>query len=271
VPLRLPRLRCRICRKIHFGIRTLGEVASTHHAPLTTARFELCECAHCDVVYLEPPPSQADLRALYEESDQFTDGHYTETARVEAMLEYYCGAVANLGLLPRSGESLLEVGAGLAWVARACKRLNPEVYTRAQDVTRECAAHCPWVDTYHVGKISEIAVGEHFQLISLTHVIEHLVDPMATLADLSKRLKPGGNIFLTAPFRPVNWPQTGGIEAWRSYSYLHVPAHVAYLSQRFFELCASRLGLDLVRWDPSHESGQAFEAVLHKRVQKAGA
>jgi 2-polyprenyl-3-methyl-5-hydroxy-6-metoxy-1,4-benzoquinol methylase len=93
-------------------------------------------------------------------------------------------------------------------------------------------------------------------------VIEHLADPAAIVADLARRLAPGGRIFITAPFRPEGWRRGDGIDAWRTWSYLHVPAHIAYLSRTWFDKVAAGNRLRLARWDPGHENGQAFEVVL---------
>jgi len=104
-----------------------------------------------------------------------------------------------------------------------------------------------------------------FKLVSLTHVIEHLPDPAAVVADLAARLAPGGRIFITAPHRAEGWRRGGGIGAWRGWSCLHVAAHIAYVSRRWFEQVAALNRLKVVPWNPSHENGQAFEAVLSRR------
>ncbi|MFC5489531.1 class I SAM-dependent methyltransferase [Dokdonella soli] len=201
---------------------------------------------------------------LYEESVQFADPHYTDPERVASILEYYGGAVRGLGLLPAPGERVLEIGAGLAWVSRACKVLEPRVVTVAQDVSAECEAGCEWVDQYHVGTIATLDNREPFRLASMTHVIEHLVDPAAMLGEVAKRLAPGGKLFITAPFRPTGWRLSDGLAGWRDYSYLHVPAHVTYFSRAWFDSEAPRHRLRVAHWDATHEHGQAFELVLAK-------
>jgi trans-aconitate methyltransferase len=259
------RATCPICHSASGGAIELGTVAATHPGPFEVSEYRLVHCPVCDAVRLDPLPSAEDLRTLYQRSVQFSDAHYTDEVQVGRMLSYYGACLDDYKLLPAPGEASLEVGAGLAWVSRASKQRAPGVRTVAQDVTSECAQRCPWVDDYVVGEIGRVPPELRFKLISMTHVIEHLVDPQAMLVDLAARLGPGGRIFVTAPFRPSGWRAGGGIDAWRGYSYLHVPAHVSYLSKRWFELTAARCGLDLLRWDPSHEDGQAFEAILGTR------
>ena len=199
---------------------------------------------------------------MYADAVQFSDDTYSSPERIEAMLRYYRQCLDQLGMMPADGGASLEVGAGRAWVSRAIKARNPGILTVAQDVTAECAGECPWVDDYVVGVVGNLDRARPFELISLTHVIEHLVDPQSMLRELAARLAPGGRIFVTAPFRPSGWSAGDGIAKWLEYPYLHVPAHVSYLSRAWFDLAAEAAGLVLTHWDAGHEDGQAFEALL---------
>jgi SAM-dependent methyltransferase len=245
--------RCRLCGK--RAISTLGDVAPTHPGQFHTKDFTLQHCNKCEVVYLDPLPTGTDLKVLYEESVQFSDAHYTDPVQVGKILDYYGTSVRTLDLLP-GGGSVLEIGAGLAWVSRACKAADPAAVTVAQDVSG---------DRYFVGALDQLPERGPYQLISLTHVIEHLADPAAMLRTIATLLAPGGKAFITAPFRPSGWQRALGIAPWRDYSYLHVPAHITYFSRRWFELQTRSLGLEILHWDDSHENGQAFELVLCRK------
>jgi len=254
--------RCRMCRK-RGTISTVGTVDVTHDGNFATRNYCLVHCRRCDVVYLDPLPSAADLKLLYEDSKQFTDAHYTAPEQVEKILAYYRECLRSLDLLPRADSRVLEVGAGLAWVSRASKEARPETVTVAQDVSAECAKTCPWVDQYFVGRLDRLPASAPFDLASLTHVIEHLADPAGMLRTIGERIAPGGKVFITAPFRPTGWRPELGIEPWRRYSYLHVPAHITYFSRRWFELNA-RPEFEIAHWSDVHEDGQAFELVLRR-------
>lgn len=252
--------RCRMCSRL--GASLVGPVAPTNPGNFRVKEFSLLHCRQCDVVYLDPLPEPADLKLMYEDAVQFSnDPHYTAADQVEKILDYYGTAVRNLRLLPASGERVLEIGAGLAWVSRACKSADQSVVTVAQDVSSECAEICPWVDRYFVGSLELLPERGPYALISLTHVIEHLIDPVGALRTMAALLAPGGRAFITAPFRPTGWQRGQGIAAWRTYSYLHVPAHITYFSRRWFELHTAR-DFRIAHWDASSEDGQSFELVL---------
>jgi 2-polyprenyl-3-methyl-5-hydroxy-6-metoxy-1,4-benzoquinol methylase len=244
----------------------IGQVQNTQLGNFSRTSYQLMHCQECDVVWLDPKPSSADLKVMYEDGEQFSDSVYTDPERVRLVLEYLGGCIQHRRLLPERNGAVLEVGAGLAWMSRAAKSARTDVLTVAQDVTREAIENCAWVDRYFVGEMSAMEHGQKFDLISLTHVIEHLLDPRQMIVELSSRLNPGGAIFITAPYRPIGWKPGDGIDAWTTYSYLHVPAHIAYLSESFYKDVCSRIdGLQLESWDASHEDGQAYEVVLRKR------
>jgi len=255
--------RCRTCGK-RSSLQDLGQVAPTHHGTFHTSKFSLVYCPRCETVFLTPAPTPEDLRVLYQDSDQFSDDHYTAADQVEKILEYYDASLTGHRLLPGNHTRVLEIGAGFAWVSRASKNLDPTTVTVAQDLSSECATRCDWVDLYHVGPLAQMPPQASFDLISMTHVIEHLVNPRAMLEDICLRLSPHGKLFVTAPYRPRNWEPGKGIEAWRDYTFLHVPAHVTYFSRKWFEQVAPRLGMRILHWDDNHAEGEAFELVLER-------
>lgn len=264
--------RCALCGASNHHLRDIGVVAPTHPGPFVVNDYRLQYCTACDSVRLLPTPSAADLRTLYQDSVQFSDSTYTAPERVERMLAYYGGCIERHRLLPTGSCSSLEVGAGLAWVSRAGKQRHLELTTVAQDLSAECVDHCGWVDRYLVGELDTIPpspTGAGYDLISLTHVIEHLPDPASALRALSRLLGPKGKVFLTAPHRPPGWQLDQGLAPWLQYSYLHVPAHISYLSQAWMRRVAEDCGLQLLHWDAEQDGKQAFEAVLGRPAAAA--
>ena len=255
---------CRLCGTGACAHDVLGPVAPTHAQELANTTYRLLRCTVCDVVYLDPLPSPSDLTALYEGTRQFENMPCADPAVARRTLSSYARRLAQLRLFPAAGELLLEIGAGLAWIAQACKQRDPGVRTIAQDISDECAAQCPWVDEYIVGPLDRVPCDASYHLISLTHVIEHLPNPGQLIAQLPGYLKPGGHAYLTAPFRPPLWQPRDGFAPWLDYGYLHVPAHISYLSRRWFERVAAASGLELIHWDDSADGHQVFETVLRK-------
>ncbi len=264
---------CPVCA--HAASLNVGELGNTKEAPLERSRYDLLHCRDCDIVYLSPLPSARDLEMLYIDEVQFD---FFDDAATRMSLEFVTSRLREMmkriGLWPgrtllekvlfkklpvKPAPVVLEIGAGLAWMARAAKEIDPRARTVAQDITAEVAGKCPWADHYIVGPAEDARIDAlgPYDVISLTHVIEHLPDPVGML----RRLRPitRGRIFMTAPHRPVRWD--GGIESWRGYSYNHVPGHLQYFSKRGMRKAAEAAGFRLDFWGTA-EGGQAFEAWL---------
>lgn len=245
--------------------RWVGPVFPTHSASFSVDEFHLIYSESADIVYLSPLPNADDLRLLYEDSGQFSSQEYVDQDRIRSMDEYYSQCAERYFPALRNDEfRLLEVGAGMAWVSKSVKNLNPAAHADAQDVSGECQHQAPWVDNYHVEALEPFLAARPacYDAISLTHVIEHLPDPADAIGRLCAALKPGGALFLTGPYRPRNWNPGDGLEAWLDYSYLHVPAHITYLSERALRLVARSIGAELAHWDQTADGGEAFECVL---------
>ena len=260
-----PTRNCPICEAPLSQANLIGSLVSNHHS-LQDREFTLANCV-CSLVYLSPAPTESDVRAMYAESLQFDQETYRgDSAR--ASEEFYTGRFR--ALLRRMGRKevdtvkVLEVGAGLSWMCLAAKKLNEKNVTVAQDISSEVVDECHWVDHYHADDLfnEEIETQGPYDVVSMTHVIEHLVDPVGMLTRLRRLIRSDGLVFVTAPHRPTGWSNGGGIQIWRDWSYNHVPAHVQYFSRRSMEKAARDAGFHLAHWDDRQEEGHAFESWL---------
>ena len=265
---------CPICHLSPTEEDRLGTVEVNHHNRANLARpsYELLYCACGDLIYLSPTPSHADILAMYAETAQFSEENPTSEVyrgqRAANVLEYITSSLASLmrlsGLLLTEPFRVLEVGAGLAWMCRAAKMMDWSNVTIAQDLSTETIEECRWVDQYVVEDLlkgTTVDAFGPFDVISMTHVFEHLEDPVAMLQRQRGLLSERGLIFITAPSRPPGWRRGSDLETWHSWSYHHVPAHLQYFSEGSLARAAHAANLDLVLWK-EEDGGQAFEAWL---------
>jgi SAM-dependent methyltransferase len=259
--------RCPVCGNARA--RAIGQLRTNFRGDLSCADWTFAQCRDCGLLYISPEPSPADLRTIYVESGQFDDPVYTDRGRVALMSAYMDGCFRRI--LERSGHiesdsvAVLEVGAGLAWMCRAAKSINHDNVTIAQDISPEAISKCPWVDLYVLGNVLDARIDDRapYDVISLTHVVEHLVDPLSVIRRCKSLLRRRGVIFVTAPHRPIGWRDDAiDIALWEKYSYNHVPAHIQYFSKKSMQKLSEKAGCALDYWTHQHEEGQAFEAWL---------
>ena len=244
---------------------------------LERQEYDLTYCACGELVYLSPLPHHRDILAMYAETEQFTpDNPIYHGERSILVLEYAASSLVNLmrGMGLGFGHRLrvLEIGAGRAWICRAAKILDWDNLTIAQDLSDETVEECRWVDHYLVEDLlTETTVDSYgpFDVVSMTHVFEHLADPIAMLKRIRGLLAPHGTIFITAPYRPAGWTRDSPKDLWGNWSYHHVPAHLQYFSSESLTKAADAAGLQVARWDDSQDGGEAFEAWLRLPTPEA--
>ena len=268
-----PTRKCPICETVPSHDDVIGTLSKTIQVALTRSEYLLTYCSCGELIYISPTPNSKDLETIYVGLSQFGEGSvYSEPGKEEAILAYMGDrfrAIASR-LRRNAGQqiSVLEIGAGLAWMARVAKQFNSGNITVAQDISPEGLDKTPWVDRYIQDHVScaDLDILGPFDVISMTHVIEHLVDPLEVMKRLAGLLQPNGILFVTAPHRPEGWQRASDISTWIQYPYNHVPAHLQYFSVAAMKTAGNIAGLDLIHWDATHEGGQAFEAWLTPRT-----
>ncbi len=121
-------------------------------------------------------------------------------ARSQVMLECLRAEVD----LPDHGRAL-DVGCGSGVTLRAVHRLLPRWKTTGTDISedsREAIEAIPGVEAFYAG--SAIQARGPFDLISLVHVLEHVEDPVAFLAELGPLLGPNGLVLIEVPDLAAN-------------------------------------------------------------------
>ncbi|MCZ6782319.1 MAG: class I SAM-dependent methyltransferase [Proteobacteria bacterium] len=222
--------------------------------------WTLLRCAGCGLVWLHPRPAAADLSRLYERYHTHAEPH-TDPERVSwvqravrravpaAVLGYgdavphareralgrmlswigplrEAGVRSAMGLPAEARGRLLDVGCGsglflsvmqdLGWRIAGVE-LDPEA---AEVARRELDS-----DEIHAGELADLALPpDTFDAITLSHVIEHLLDPVAVLGECRRLLRPGGWLAVATPNARSLGRQRFG-RAWRGWEpprHIHV-------------------------------------------------
>lgn len=170
-----------------------------------------------------------------------------------------------MGLRAAWRGRLLDVGCGDGAFLARMKRLGWEVVGVELD---EQAAHIARTQSgadVFVGPLEEAGFADgSFDAITLSHVIEHLADPLDQLRRCGKLLRKGGRVVVTTP----NAESLGHRifrEHWRG---LEVPRHLMLFSLRTLGQLASEAGFATSALRTSARGAHAF--YLESRLLKAG-
>jgi len=239
--------------------------------------WSLMRCQACDLVWLNPRPLPTEVEKLYE--DYYTHSVlYDNTDKVKALVKSSVlrtsygyevdGAKPLLGrLLSRLGPIQEAVGAAVLWLhARERGRLldvgcgNGQFLARMRELGWEVMGVEPDPEAVRIarerfglevvqGTLEEAGLSEgSFDVITMNHVIEHVPDPVATLSECRRLLRPGGKLIVVTPNTRSLGRRLFG-EHWRGWE---VPRHLFVFSPRSLRACAERAGLTVRRlWTAS--------------------
>ncbi|MEM1108221.1 MAG: class I SAM-dependent methyltransferase [Planctomycetota bacterium] len=199
------------------------------------------------MAYSTPRPTAKDLDEFYTSSyfshtqqDNFGYADYRGMAEFNAKqmwgtLKKYM----DLSHLP--SKTLLDVGCATGgFLASASKEpgwqcTGVELSEEAVKVAKEeydLEAYCGDLETPELR-------GRSFGLITMWHVLEHLIDPLAELERVSKMLQPGGLLFVELP----SWSGMGRRLKGSAWKQIKPPEHINYFTPSSLERCVQRAGL----------------------------
>jgi 2-polyprenyl-3-methyl-5-hydroxy-6-metoxy-1,4-benzoquinol methylase len=136
---------------------------------------------------------------------------------------------------------LLDVGCGNGELLARARGLGWDVGGIEPDPTASQVARSSGIPIL-ASRLDEAALpAESFDAITLSHVVEHLLEPVATLRQCARVLKPGGRLVLATPNT-----HSLGHGYWRkNWVGLDPPRHIFLFSPRSLRRCVEEAGLEV--------------------------
>lgn len=198
----MSRVQCPLCES-----QDCNSVAPYRgHSALFQER-SLLLCSACSLVFTDPMPTENEL--LEYNRAYFSNAHDGLPANAEA--HAFFAGIARLRLchirnfLSTRGivaTSVLEIGPGLGYLCAHYRSHFPEVDYAVVETDRSCHARLAGVGARVFERLGQLdAAKEHFELLVLSHALEHMANPMAFMQSALLLLKVGGVLFIEVPCR----------------------------------------------------------------------
>jgi len=206
----------------------------------------LARCSSCGLHYTYPQPTPDQIRSFYsgDYHDELRSEGSTEAAFLPKMLSYRDWLLQHMS----PGRSL-DIGCATGLFP---KLLGEAGFSAEGLEMNEASAE--WGKTHygvtiHIGSLAEVRLPQrHYDLVTLTDVLEHMANPIAFLAGVSEYLAPNGKVFVT-------FPDIASIESryyhflsrlfrrdWLWYRNLDVPLHIWEFTARTARATFRRAG-----------------------------
>ena len=259
-----PRSRCRLCGGT--GALLYEGLADRQYRAPGTWNIRRCQQAECGLLWLDPAPLEPELSKFY--ASYYThdlagaeEGRLSFAARLRWFVKFGrpAGGAATPGPALRAlsratgfvfppliaaagakGGRLLDVGCGRGDLVQAAQELGWDAEGLDSDpVAVASARHRGW--RISLGSIAgQQYPADHFDVIVMSHVIEHLADPVAVLEQCHRILKPGGRLVLATPNVESQFHRKFG----RAWLHLDPPRHLFLFARKSLHALVRRAGFE---------------------------
>ncbi|MCS6842040.1 MAG: class I SAM-dependent methyltransferase [Roseiflexaceae bacterium] len=210
--------------------------------------FTIVRCRGCGLRYQSPRP--ANLTPFYQGAYYAFDSRddpasASQPNALTGLAAVYARTVQRV--VSSGSGTLLDIGCADGSFLAAMAQLGWDVYGVEPDETaaRRANSRLPMVPPRVLCGILEDAdyPGDHFDLITLWHVIEHLPSPLATLREVRRLLRPRGRVIMLTP----RWGSLESLLFGRYWSGLDLPRHLWFFTDRSLQALIERAGMTIVQ------------------------
>lgn len=235
-------------------------------------RFEARRCTQCGLEQLFPFPTPEGLKALYERYYNFGGEHdtlYTElrdlffTSPLHRLWAFLDGDISFYTQI--GAGRLLDIGCnegrGLALYARNGYTVEGlELNENAASVARGKGL------TVHTVMLEQFTPAAPFDVVVLSNVLEHSLDPAQMLRAVHHILRPAGKIWISCP-NSRSWLRSCFGRYWINW---HVPFHIVHFSCEALRGLLARSGFESVQIRQITPSLWVASSAIARLFAKAG-
>ncbi len=222
---------CNLCR---HGATTPWLTATDR---VTGESFDIVQCVHCGLRYTNPRPAPDEMATYYPGPARLSG-----LARVLRRRLRECRARWSATGLPPGWA--LEIGCGDGWMLDALRRMGWVVAGTERSQRSAASPRRLGLDVLVEGMAGGAFAARSFDLVILWHVLEHLHDPLGTLMEVNRIIRPGGRLVVAVP----------NIESWqarvagRRWFHLEAPRHLYHFAPQTLDAMLERAGFQVTRW-----------------------
>lgn len=206
-------------------------------------QYRLVQCQNCNLIYQNPQLTRDELSQHYPDDYLAYQTDTTKLTRVEKVSASHNHERKYQHIKkhhPRPGH-ILDVGCASGDFLYAMKQHNWQ--TTGVELSTSAAQHAQEKLglTVKIGTLLEASLPDnHFDVIVFWHVLEHVLDPKATLAEAARIIKPNGLLVLGLP-NPTSIEARLFKSAWRGWDQ---PRHLHLFTPAVIEQYVQDIGFN---------------------------
>ncbi|MBT4191842.1 MAG: class I SAM-dependent methyltransferase [Candidatus Diapherotrites archaeon] len=150
-----------------------------------------------------------NIKGEYYENAHGKDAHKSQSFMYNSREDYFIDFMKLKG-----NEKILDIGCGSGTFTRKIAKQFPKVEITGMDISEKVISFAKKESTkkklkntkFVISGINKIKTTGQFEVIIISHLIEHLEDPLDALREVKKKLAKNGRLFITTPNYSSLWP-----------------------------------------------------------------
>jgi len=208
---------------------------------------QIVQCNRCGLMYAQPR-SQADCDKLEANVEQwdFAEQNLQRFEKEQIQVRDYAPTRSLLNQLHPTRGKLIEVGSSCGFQLAAFRNEGWDVLGIEPD--RNAARHAR--EKLQISTVVSTLEGasvpaDSAEAVIMFHVIEHVPDPVRTLTEIFRVLKPGGHLVLETPRYDTLMFKVFG----RRERSISCDGHIYFFTTDSLRKCYTRAGFELIKLD----------------------
>lgn len=212
---------------------------------------EIVRCKECGICFLFPIPTREEIERWYTDPAYFSSkskigyqDYLLEQAQDDSTGNGAWARRLSWIEATRKKGKLLDVGSAMGHFLHAARKRGWEV--EGVDLSPSACQYAResfGIRTHHGTLLSGNFMADSFDLVTLWETLEHLPDPLSSLREVSRVLKPGGEVWLSTPnFQAFALEGKKWIVLYRAWEHLY------YFTPDFLVRLLRLAGFRKIRW-----------------------
>lgn len=234
----MEKIRCILCGVDDYKVILKSKDYRFH---LSNNLYHLVECNRCGLTYLNPMPTEEEVSKFYPEN-YYTSKNLSDkiTRSYSMLMEKMKAAEINKY---KNGGRILDLGCGTGdflsvFDYKKWERFGIDISERAYKIAENK------IDNVFCGRLVDCKFpNKYFDVVTLNHVLEHIIDPREELNEIFRILNDDGILFIRVPnIDTMQFKITR--EFWL---HLDVPRHIYFYSKKTVKLLLEKSGFKVIK------------------------
>ena len=169
---------------------------------LTVNSYTIVQCCDCSFLFVDPPPSPAQLQAFYQHDEYYAGSQLGYGDYLGAQQQHEALARKRLRRIERSVPArgaILDIGCAAGFFLHVAQERGWQTW--GVELSAHMASYAArWLKRPVVARIDELGLPPgSFDAVTMWEFIEHVGEPRAELEQAVKMLRRGGELSLSTP------------------------------------------------------------------------